>query len=102
MIDASKIYTAKRAQNVMEPKDIDEIYNLFISYKIVDKSVIVDKETIKVNGYNLELKNYIHKKEIIKASYEKVVSDYLTSVESVIKAEEIMKKALLEEGFVHE
>lgn len=103
MIDASKIYTAKRAQNIMEPKDIEEIYNLFVGFRnVADKSAVVDIQTIRENGYNLELKNYIHKKEVIKKSYEEILADYVKSAESVIRNEESMKKVLMEEGFVHE
>lgn len=103
MIDASKIYTAKRAQNIMEPKNIDEIYKLFVEYKnVVEKSVVVEKHAIKENGYNLELKNYIIKKDVVKASYEEVVSAYCESVNSVISNEDKMIKVLVEEGFVHE
>lgn len=103
MIDASKIYTAKRAQNIMEPKNIDEIYKLFVEYKnVVEKSVVVEKHAIKDNGYNLELKNYIIKKDVVKASYEEVVSAYCESVNSVISNEDKMIKVLVEEGFVHE
>jgi type I restriction enzyme M protein len=49
MIDASKIYTAKRAQNIMTDDNIEEVYKLYQGYEnIIDKCQIVSQSEIKI------------------------------------------------------
>ena len=59
MIDASQIYTAKRAQNIMTKENIDEVYNLYSNYEnVIEKCQIVNIKDIKDS---LVTKNYIQK-----------------------------------------
>ena len=62
MIDATNIYTAQRAKNVMTGADTDRVYSLWTDYKnVVDYCAIVDLDTVKEKGYTLSVNTYIEK-----------------------------------------
>lgn len=48
MVDATKILTQKRAQNILSPEDVDHIYQLYLDYKDVeDYSKVVTLKEIE-------------------------------------------------------
>lgn len=95
MIDASQIYTAKRAQNIMTQENIDEVFKLFQNYEdVVEKCRIVNVEDI---GETLLSKSYIEKKKMIVIDPRQAKLDYMNSFQKFIYNKEKMKK-ILEEG----
>lgn len=103
MIDASNIYTAQRAQNIMTENDIEEVYNLYKNYNsVIEKSRIVSIEDIRLNGYRLSMNGYIERKPIISISPKEVKKEFLSALEAVITAEENLKNLMMEGGYISE
>ncbi len=98
MIDASKIYTAKRAQNIMTDANIEEVFNLYENYdNVIDKCQIVDVQDIKDS---LITRLYIKKTEKIKINPIQVKNEYIEAYNQLRKNEEEMKKLLEEGGYL--
>ena len=95
MIDGSKILTAKRAQNILSPEDVDRLYNLYVDYKdLEDYSKVVTLQEIADKDYNLSPNRYVdYHKEAIRP-YEEVKKEFIEALEAVKKAEEEFKKLI--------
>ena len=103
MIDASEIYTPQRAQNIMTENDIQKVYALYTAYEdVIERVKIASISDIREKGYTLAINNYIEKKEQETVSPEEVRRQYYEAYEEMLRAEEKMKKLLLEGGFVSE
>ena len=101
LIDASNILTAQRAQNVMEPEDIQEIFDLYAHYENkVEKSYVASIDEIKAQGYLLTPTTYIEKKPQEIVPPEQVRKEYFEAVENVRKAEDELRAALRDGGFI--
>ena len=103
LINASKIYTPKRAQNIMLKENINEIYELYKNYKNEkEKCKIISIEDTAKYNYSLSANLYIeHKKEQIISS-EIVKQDCLSKLSDVIKAEDKFKALLIKGGYLNE
>ena len=74
-IDASDQIRVGRAQNYLEPENVNQIYNWFTNYQDVENYVkVADQEELKENDYNLNIPLYV----------EKVIEDNLPSVEEAL------------------
>ena len=103
MIDATKIYTPKRAQNVMEDKDIFEVYSLYKDYKDkIEKCKIVSIDDIDKAGNTLMVNTYVEKKKQEVVPPEVVKKQYFDALDNVKKAEAKMKELLIEGGYINE
>ena len=59
-IDASEEYTKKKAQNVLEQKHIDKIFDAYVKRENVDKFAhVAEFDEIKGNDYNLNIPRYV-------------------------------------------
>ena len=88
MVDATKILTQKRAQNILSPEDVDHIYQLYLDYKDVeDYSKVVTLKEIEDKEFNLSPNRYVnyHRKAI--RPYEEVKREFLEAIEAVKLAE---------------
>lgn len=98
MIDATKILTQKRAQNVLEQKDVDRIYELYSNYEDVeDFSKVVTLEEIASKDFNLSPNRYIdyHKEEI--RPYVEVLAEFKAAIQAVKDAEAEFSRLMKEE-----
>lgn len=103
MIDASKIYTPKRAQNMMSEDDIYHIFSLYTEYKDKTEYVkIVSIDNIKDKAYTLAINNYIEKTEQETLDPKKVQQEYLDLLNEVRDLEVKLKKILLEGGYIND
>ena len=103
LIDASNIYTPKRAQKVMEEKDIDEVFKLYHDYKdVIEKCKIVSIADLATAGNTLAVNTYIEKKKQEVVAPEIVRAEYFQALENAKKAELKMKELLIEGGYVDE
>lgn len=103
LIDGSNIYTAKRAQNVLEPGDVDEMLKLYQDYEdVIEKCKIVTIEDIDKAGNTLTVNQYIEKKKQAVVPPEVVRRQYFEALEKVKVAEDKMMRLLIEGGYVHE
>lgn len=88
MIDATKILTPRRAQNVLEPSDVDKIYKLYTDYTDVeDYAKVVSIDDIEKKDWNLSPNRYVeyHKEEI--RPYAEVLAEFRKAIEDVQRAE---------------
>lgn len=103
LIDATKIYTPKRAQNEMEEKDIQVVYKLYQDYQnVVEKCKIVTIGELDNAGNTLAVNTYIEKKKQKVVSPAIVRENYFKALENVKKAEKKMKTLLVEGGYLNE
>ncbi|MCM2137909.1 N-6 DNA methylase [Vagococcus fluvialis] len=103
MIDATKIYTPQRAQNIMEEKDIQEVFRLYQEYKdVVEKCKIVSIADLDAAGNTLAVNTYIEKKKQEVVSPEVVRGQYYEAVHNVHQAEAKLKELLIEGGYINE
>lgn len=103
LIDATNIYTPKRAQNVMEEKDINEVSKLFQDYKdVIEKCKIVSIADLDAAGNTLAVNTYIEKKKQEVVAPEIVRAQFFEALENVKEAEAKMKALLIEGGYVDE
>lgn len=103
LIDATNIYTPKRAQNLMEENDINEVFKLYQEYKdVIEKCKIVSIADLDAAGNTLSVNTYIEKKKQEVVAPEIVRAQYFEALENVKKAEVKMKALLIEGGYVDE
>lgn len=98
MIDATKILTQKRAQNILEQKDVDRIYELYKNYENVeDFSRVVTLEEIAAKDFNLSPNRYIeyHKEEVRPRA--EVLAEFKTAIQAVKDAEAEFSRLMKEE-----
>ena len=103
MIDASDIYTAQRAQNIMTDDDVSKVFEFYTGYKdIIEKVKIVTIPDVRKKDYTLAINNYVEKKtqEIVPSA--EVRRQYLEAFEEMREAEETMINLLLKGGYVNE
>ena len=103
MIDASKIYTPQRAQNIMTEGDIQKVFELYKAYQDkVEYVKIVTLDEIRKKDYSLSVNIYIDKVEEEAVSPEEVRKKYFEAYNEMIEAEKKMRELLLNGGFVSE
>lgn len=101
MIDATGIYTAQRAKNIMTEKDTDEVYRLWQNYTpVMDKCAVVDLETIAAKGYTLSVNTYIEKTPVAALDPKKVRREFMAALQEVRDSEAELKKLLREGGYI--
>lgn len=99
MIDATKILTQKRAQNILSQEDVDRIFQLYTDYKDVeDYAKVVTLEDVKAKEYNLSPNRYVdyHKEEV--KPYAEVLAEFKAAIQSVKDAEAEFIRIMQEES----
>ncbi len=103
LIDASNIYTPKRAQNIMTDDDIQQVCDLYADYKdVIEKCKIVTLDDIKAKDYTLSVNSYIEKKQQETIDPTVVKKEFLEALSAVTTAEDKLKRLLVEGGYIHE
>ena len=102
MIDASTIYTPKRAQNIMTEEDIARVYQLWLDYRsVIDYCAVVDLDTIRDKGYTLSVNTYIEKTQAPTISPAEVRQRFMAALEEVKAAEAELTRLLEEGGYIN-
>jgi type I restriction enzyme M protein len=103
LVDASGIYTAQRAQNIMTDQNVEEVYSLCTGYgDVVEKAKVATMEDIRDKDYSLSVSGYIEKAADETISPAETRTRFLAALEDVHAAEERLKTLLIEEGYIHE
>lgn len=103
LIDASTTYTPKRAQNILEEKDVNSIFDLYTNFDDVEEKVkIVTLDNIKEKDYTLSVNRYVEKKQAEIISLDEAKKIFFAAMEEVFKAEENLKQLLTEGGYLSE
>ena len=101
MIDATNIYTAQRAKNVMTEADVDKVFSLWSDYKnVVDRCAIVDLDTIKEKGYTLSVNTYIEKSPAPPIDPKKVREEFMAALNEVHESEAALMELLKKGGYI--
>lgn len=101
MIDATNIYTAQRAKNVMTEADTDKVYSLWTDYKdVIDYCAIVDLDTVREKGYTLSVNTYIEKTPAPPIDPVKVRREFFDAMKEVQESEAALMKLLKEGGYI--
>lgn len=101
LIDATNIYTAQRAQNIMTEDDIQKVFNLYADYQdVIDYAKVVTLEDIDKAGYTLAVNSYIERTKAEDVPPEVVRKQYFEALERVQKAETHMKALLVAGGYI--
>lgn len=103
LIDASNIYTAQRAQNIMTEKNVEETFNLYQDYEdVIEKAKIVSIEDIGEKDYTLSVNSYIEKAPQETICPKEVRKAFFLALDEAIAAEEKFKRLLAEGGYISE
>lgn len=102
-IDASNIYTAQRAQNIMTEGNVEEVFNLYKDYEdVIEKSKIATIEDIRTKDYTLSVNSYIEKAAQEAISPKEVKKNFLIALDEAVAAEKNLKRLLIEGGYISE
>jgi len=102
LIDATGIYTAQRAKNIMTEENTDEIYHLWENYEsVIDKCAIVSIETLREKDYTLSVNTYIEKTPAEVMDPKQIRRRFMEALQAVRDAEENLKKLLQEGGYLN-
>ena len=102
LIDATGIYTAQRAKNIMTEENTDEVYRLWENYEsVIDKCAIVPIETLREKDYTLSVNTYIEKTPTEAMDPKQVRRRFMEALQAVRDAEENLKKLLQEGGYLN-
>ena len=103
MIDASQIYTALRAQNVMTEENIMRVYELFKDYEDVMKYVkVASIREIRDKDYTLAVNNYIEKPAQEAIDPAVVRANYMAALSEANDATSDLMDLLRKEGYINE
>lgn len=103
MIDASDIYTAQRAQNIMTDDDVSKVFEFYTDHKdVIEKVKIVTIPDVREKDYTLAVNNYVEKKKQKIVPPAEVRRQYFEAFGEMREAEETMINLLLEGGYVNE
>lgn len=101
MIDATGIYTAQRAKNVMTQADTDQVYHLWLGYEsVIDKCAIVDLDTIRSKDYTLSVNSYIEKTPAPPIDPKKIRAEFFAALREVYDSETALMQLLKEGGYI--
>ena len=101
MIDATSIYTAQRAKNVMTEANTDEVFRLWQGYEnVIDRCAIVDLDTIRAKEYTLSVNTYIEKTPAPPIDPKKIRAEFFAALKEVHDSEEALMQLLKEGGYI--
>ena len=101
MIDATNIYTAQRAKNIMTEADTDRVFRLWQGYEnVIDYCAVVDLDTIRAKDFTLSVNNYIEKTPAPPIDPKKVRAEFYAALKEVRDSEDALIKLLKEGGYI--
>lgn len=99
-IDATQIYTEKRAQNIMTEENVNEVFEYFQNYvDVIEKCKIVNESQLQES---LIPKIYIQKKSIEKIEPSLIFSQFLTDYNELLNNEKNLDSLIQQGGFLDE
>ena len=99
MIDASSIYTQRRAQNELSQENVDSIFELYTSYSdIEEKAKVVTVREIEEKDYILSVNRYIERKSAEVKSNECVKAEFKQAYANMVAAETKFRELLTAGG----
>lgn len=103
LVDASNIYTAQRAQNIMTEQNVEDVYKLCSDYTdVLEKVKIASLDNIRGKDYSLSVSGYVEKAARETVSPAEVRKCFFAALENVRVAEGKLKTLLTEGGYIDE
>jgi type I restriction enzyme M protein len=103
LVDATNIYTAQRAQNIMTEENVEEIFKLCSDYAdVLEKVKIASLDDIKDKGHSLSVSGYIEKTAKETIAPAEVRKQFYGALDAAHAAEKRFKTLLAEGGYIHE
>ena len=101
LIDATTIYTAQRAKNIMTEENIDRVYRLWTGYQnVTDYCAVVDLDTVRSKDFTLSVNSYIEKTPAPPLDPAKVRREFMAALQEVRDSEENLLRLLKEGGYI--
>lgn len=103
LIDGSREFTPRRAQNVVSRTNADNLFSYYKDY--ADKkeyTKIVSISDVEKNGFDLTVKRYIETEQAKIEAPEEVQRRYLKAVNDLILSEQTLKELLVKGGYLDE
>ena len=102
LIDATSIYTAQRAKNIMTAEDTDAVYRRWADYQsVIDRCAIVPIETLRERDYTLSVNTYIEKTPTEAMDPRQVRRSFMEALQNVREAEDHLRRLLQEGGYLN-
>ena len=103
IIDASSIYTARRAQNLISAENAEEIFALYTGYEpVVERCAVVTLEDIADEGYILSASIYVKRRPEEVEPPEVTRKRFLELLDETRASEARLAELLKEGGYAHE
>ena len=103
LIDASQIFTAQRAQNIMTENNISDIFKLCSDYSdVVEKAKIVTLAEFSEKDYSLSVSVYIQKENKASVDPAAVRREFKSALAAVRNAEDKLQRLLINGGYANE
>ncbi|MCL2492882.1 MAG: N-6 DNA methylase [Clostridiales bacterium] len=103
LVDATNIYTAQRAQNIMTEENVDEVFKLCVDYTdVIEKAKVASLDDIREKGHSLSVSSYIEKAAKETIAPAEVRRQFYDALNAAYAAEAKFKALLTEGGYIHE
>ncbi len=100
LVDASQIYTARRAQNIMTEDNINTVYGLCSNYTdVTEKAKVVTLDDLRGKDYSLSVSVYIQKTAKETANPVEVRREFKSTLEAAKTAEARLQELLVKGGY---
>jgi type I restriction enzyme M protein len=103
LVDASQIYTAQRAQNVMTEQNILDVHKLCTDYaNVIEKAKVVTLDNLREKDYTLSVSVYIDKAAKETISPAEVRADFFDALKAAKDAETRLTELLAGGGYTND
>jgi type I restriction enzyme M protein len=103
LVDATSIYTAQRAQNIMTEQNVNDVYKLCFDYvDVLEKVKVATIDDITAKGCSLSVSGYIEKTATESISPAEIKAQFMKALETAQAAEDMFKALLAEVGYISE
>lgn len=101
LIDGSKVFTAKRAQNYISDSNAEELVGYYEAYEdVVERCSIASIEQIAGQGYSLQVSNFIEQTKMEIEPPEAVMSGFMDLLDKTDKDEFRVRGQLAKGGYL--
>jgi type I restriction enzyme M protein len=102
LVDASRIYTAQRAQNIMSEQDVLDAYKLCSDYAdVTERAKVVTLDELRAKDHTLSVSVYIEKAAKETISPAEVKAEFFAALEAAKAAETRLAELLAKGGYVN-
>jgi type I restriction enzyme M protein len=102
LVDASQIYTAQRAQNIMTEDNVNDVFKLCADYSdVIERAKVVSLDDLRAKYHTLSVSVYIEKVVKESISPAEVKSDFAEALATAKAAETRLTELLAKGGYAN-